>query len=74
MTEPQGKLVRCLAGRVYDVAADLRTGSATFARWVGHELDAASGEAVDCFAGKAQAWSPDDESNAIRTFDVRTNG
>jgi dTDP-4-dehydrorhamnose 3,5-epimerase len=32
------KLVRCLRGRVFDVAADLRRGSATFGRWFGLEL------------------------------------
>ena len=39
----QAKLVRCLRGRIYDVAVDLRRGSPTFGRWVGVELDAASG-------------------------------
>jgi dTDP-4-dehydrorhamnose 3,5-epimerase len=34
-TEPfaQGKLVRCLAGSVLDVAVDLRSGSSTYGRW-----------------------------------------
>jgi dTDP-4-dehydrorhamnose 3,5-epimerase len=36
--QPQGKLVRCVQGRVFDVAVDLRRGSATFGRWVGQEL------------------------------------
>ncbi len=36
----QGKLVRCVAGAVFDVAVDLRQGSATFGRWVGVELNA----------------------------------
>lgn len=35
---PQGKLVRCTAGRVYDVAVDVRRGSPGFGRWVGVEL------------------------------------
>lgn len=37
---PQGKLVRVVAGRVWDVAVDLRAGSATYGRWVGVELSA----------------------------------
>lgn len=32
---PQGKLVRCLEGEVYDVAVDLRGESATFGKWYG---------------------------------------
>lgn len=34
----QGKLVRCLAGQILDVAVDLRTGSRTFGQWVSVEL------------------------------------
>jgi dTDP-4-dehydrorhamnose 3,5-epimerase len=35
---PQGKLVRCPRGALFDVAVDVRRGSPTFGRWVGYEL------------------------------------
>ena len=38
--QPQGKLVRVAAGAVFDVAVDIRPGSATYGRWVGVELSA----------------------------------
>jgi len=40
----QAKLVRCLSGRIFDVAVDIRKNSATFGQWVGAELTAESGE------------------------------
>ena len=35
---PQGKLVRVIKGRVFDVAVDLRAGSETYGQWYGVEL------------------------------------
>jgi dTDP-4-dehydrorhamnose 3,5-epimerase len=40
--QPQGKLIRCLSGEIYDVAVDLRRGSPTFCKWVGEILSAAN--------------------------------
>ena len=38
-TPGQAKLVRCLRGRIWDVAVDLRRGSPTYAEWEGYELN-----------------------------------
>ncbi len=38
--QPQGKLVSVMQGRIFDVAVDIRPGSASFGQWAGAELSA----------------------------------
>ena len=42
VVKPQGKLVRVAAGEVFDVAVDLRRGSASFGKWVAERLSGES--------------------------------
>lgn len=42
----EAKLVRCLQGRVWDVAVDLRPGSPTYGQWHGVELSPGTGKAL----------------------------
>jgi dTDP-4-dehydrorhamnose 3,5-epimerase len=44
--QPQGKLVRVIAGEIWDVAVDLRASSSTFGKWVALALDATSARCV----------------------------
>jgi dTDP-4-dehydrorhamnose 3,5-epimerase len=48
--QPQGKLVRCVVGEVYDVTVDLRKCSPTFGKWAGAVLSAEN---------KHQMWVPE---------------
>lgn len=52
----QGKLVRCAAGALFDVAVDLRTGSPDYGRWVGVELSDDNGTQLWVPAGFAHGF------------------
>lgn len=64
------KLVRCLRGRVFDVAVDLRAGSPTFLQWHAEELSPASGRMMiipEGFAHGFQVLEPESELLYLHT-------
>jgi len=66
------KLVRCVRGRVFDVAVDVRVGSTTRLKWFGLELAAGAGTALyvpDGFAHGFLTLEDDTEVQYVMTAD-----
>ena len=74
LDHPQGKLVRVTRGKIFDVAADIRTGSPTFGKWVGVVLDDKQKQALWIPEGFAHGFCvlSDEADVAYKTTDFYT--
>jgi dTDP-4-dehydrorhamnose 3,5-epimerase len=64
--DAQAKLVRCIRGRIFDVAVDIRRGSPTFGHWQGAELSAEDGRQFFVPTGFAHGFlTLEDDSEVV---------
>jgi len=63
--EPQAKLVRCVAGEIFDVAVDLRRDSVTFGQWTGARLSGTNHQQLWVPAGFAHGFLTLSESAEV---------
>lgn len=54
---PQGKLVTCLQGKIWDVCVDLRPNSPTFKKWTARVLDHKNGQSLMLPPGTAHGFA-----------------
>ncbi len=62
--KPQGKIVRVISGRVFDVAVDIRKNSPTFGKWVSAELSGTNNYML---------WVPPGFAHGFLTLEPSTN-
>ena len=67
LARPQGKLIRCVAGEIFDVAVDLRKSSPTFGEWVAEFLSAENGFSLWVPPGFAHGYCVVSESGRCTT-------
>ena len=63
VNNPQGKIIRVISGKIFDVAVDIRKSSPNFGKWVGTELSSDNNE---------QVWIPEGFAHGFLTLTDNT--